>query len=303
MLVDNNVEHLMTLLATPQPWASEAENLERRAMFLRVSERLAEVVREQQNEVMGSGRCPEWLDGLVAACAAGTETIITFNYDTLVESAFTMYEGQKGKHRQAQQLYATPMATLRSRHGYAVLSSGNDEPSFTLLKLHGSVNWFYSGALQSSGEVLYLLEHYRDPAHEDGVWYPQPYTDQLSLAPDKVALVVPPTTDKTTFLSHESVRTQWQRASLDLAHAVNVYFVGYSMPETDLMVRFMLQNARLEPDTQLYVVNKAADDEHAAAVVHAYESLHLPQQWHFDYVHTDEVVPQFAYDFINGQVR
>jgi hypothetical protein len=301
---NKNVEHLMTLLAQPQPWSTEANNLVRRSYFLNFTEQLAMVIRERQHlAIVDRKSAPPWLTRLVEHWVSEQATVITFNYDTIVEKVYTQrlpddVETEDRTKRSSQDLYVTPLAALDSRPGYGLLAFGNDEPTFKLLKLHGSVNWLYSGAPNSAGEVLYMME----PSFG---WQPEPDIYAAGKeAPDKVPLIVPPTTDKSTFMSHESVRTQWSRAALELQSALHVFFVGYSLPETDLMVRFMVQNSIVHPQSKVWVVNRAATpkgESLAPELAYAYESLGLSVELDVKtYVGTDEVLPRFVSDYIRG---
>jgi hypothetical protein len=70
-------------------------------------------------------------------------TVMTFNYDMLVESAFLHVTAGEGS-RPIESLYAIPLTSALSRSGVGLW--GGDLPrEFDLLKLHGSLNWYYSG--------------------------------------------------------------------------------------------------------------------------------------------------------------
>jgi hypothetical protein len=84
----------------------------------------------------------------------------------------------------------------------------------------------------------------------------------MLLSADKVPLVIPPTTGKSGFFNNETVRSQWAEALRALRSADTVYFVGYSFPPSDTMIRFLVQESH-HAERQMIIVNRerAAQDE------------------------------------------
>lgn len=298
-----NVEHLLTLLAQSQPWLGEADNLQHRAEFLRFTTQLAALLDERQGAAIGLGGCPDWLSILVERWAREPCAVITFNYDTLVEKVYNTRLLQSSVNEERNQrtvhdLYVTPFARIDQRNaGRSYGGRMQYTTGFPLLKLHGSINWYYSGSANSTGEVLYYIE----PGNG---WFrsEQPKAFEADeRAPDKVPFMVPPTTDKSSFMSHESIVTQWRKATFELEQATDVYFLGYSLPETDLMVRFMLQHAlmRFTWQNRLVVVNKT---ERPDDVVATYESLARPDGVDVDteFVREVDVMEDFVNAYMTG---
>ena len=124
--------------------------------------------------------------------------------------------------------------------------------SFTLFKLHGSTNWYYSGASESTGEVIYY-------SHIEG-WVANSSRESNSKqeVSDKVTLIVPPTTEKVGFFQHESLKRIWTQALSSLRTATRLFIIGYSLPMTDLAVRLFLHDGALVSDRkkELYIVNR-----------------------------------------------
>src|SRR5436309_12587613 len=83
-LIDN-VEGLLTYLASPQPFLSPAENLENEALFLRVSKWLSESIFQAQRHALGQPR-PDWAVELLRRWNSDRVPVISLNYDTLVEA-------------------------------------------------------------------------------------------------------------------------------------------------------------------------------------------------------------------------
>lgn len=239
----DDVELWLTYLSQPQPWLKEYHNLQNRALFLRITEIIRDVVDSAVNDAVRV-ECPAWLLRLVERWHRNKTNVITQNYDTLIERA--ALQARLGATLLLPDLYGVPF----DEAGGSVVSRSPEENSFRLCKLHGSVNWFYSGAASFHGESLYYSEvtPWGNSRSEDE-------EDSLKGASDKVPLIVPPTSEKTTYFQHEKLRLIWRRAAEALSRAERVYFVGYSLPRTDLGIRFFLQHSRPSLKAPLIIVN------------------------------------------------
>lgn len=140
----DNVEHWLTLLAEPAPWLSSSEQQRNSALFTDVSWAIYELLNAAQIRASVVSP-PTWLFPLVKYWHRTQSTVITFNYDCLVELAYcdaVSYELPPGGAR-ASDLIGIPItpAALRTASVY-----GRRKPTtFRLLKLHGSLDWWYSG--------------------------------------------------------------------------------------------------------------------------------------------------------------
>jgi hypothetical protein len=228
-------ERWLTYLADDQPWRTERENLRARASFLGVTDLLREILTARER-VVRKRPAPTWLNKLVTAWHRERATVITLNYDLLVEAAFTeCVKPETGDESEENfvwhtQIYPAPMTPTPARRG-AGLTMPRIE-TFQLLKLHGSRNWVYSGRADFFGETIYDDSAIRS-------WSPSA-DDALGGAPDKVPLIVPPTASKSAFFRNETVRGIWRAALSALSAASRVYCVGYSMPAADLTMASML---------------------------------------------------------------
>lgn len=230
----NNFEHWMTYLSQPQPWLSPAQNLRNKAIFLTLTQEIGALLKERTSQAVAN-ECPDWLKLLVGHWRHYNSDVITLNYDTLIERA--VHFGGTGANFliDVRNIYPVQLPDVTT---FGMIGIHDDE-SFTLFKLHGSVNWYYSGAAEYYGETIYSApvspwEGIQDPGEADAV----------RAASDKVPLIVPPTTEKVTYFQHETIRQVWSRAAQALADASRLYCIGYSLPETDLSVRFFLNNQR-----------------------------------------------------------
>ena len=73
--------------------------------------------------------------------------------------------------------------------------------TFTYFKLHGSVNWLYSGRENFFGETIF----YSDVSPWGSCIADFERDSRLS-AEDKQSLIIPPVTEKTTYFNNETVR-------------------------------------------------------------------------------------------------
>jgi len=236
----DDIELWLTYLSQPQPWLKETDNLQNRAIFLHMTEVIGQVLDETTKEAVGQN-CPEWLCSLVKYWNAHKSSIITLNYDTLIERV-------AGKNGIAtQNIYPVGFTDVRRNQLFPCATL---QDSFKLFKLHGSVNWHYSGAASFYGEVLYV-------SYVAG-WGPlsDDAENQLRVAAsDKVPLIVPPTSEKISYFQHETLRQIWHRASEVLKAATCVYCIGYSLPTTDLGIRFFLIHGKPNGKIPLSIVN------------------------------------------------
>jgi hypothetical protein len=86
--------------------------------------------------------------------------------------------------------------------------------TFPLVKLHGSVNWFYSGVNTFAGDPVYYedadLALKNDPRRDDGL----------------VPMIMPPIADKSLNFQNTTARTQWASAADWLRAAPRIFVLG-----------------------------------------------------------------------------
>jgi hypothetical protein len=235
-----DVEGLLTYLASPQPFLSTAENLENEATFLRVSKWLSETIFVAQRHALGQPR-PEWATDLVRRWNSDRVSVISLNYDTLIESIVrtllnTLHD-PNGRSVEYFDLYPIPVLDARRRVVYRNRVDAPD--AFQLIKLHGSLNLYYSGASSFFGQPIY------DAGLVEG--WPSDYRKTLEEAERHVKglvpLVVPPTLSKAQYFENEMVRTLWVEARRALQTARRIFLLGYSLPNGDSQMRALLTTA------------------------------------------------------------
>lgn len=242
----DNIEIWLSYLSQPHPWLRESENLRNRALALEITEEIKKVLDEKE-QLAVLDECPSWLLTLTQHWHKNQAEIISLNYDTLVERvAVNSIDKIKAEHIYPVRL---ELSTKRGGENVAVVGPMRPVDSFTLFKLHGSTNWYYSGTSESTGEVIYYstLEGWvANSSRESG---------SKQAVRDKVPLIVPPTTEKVGFFQHESLKRIWTQALSSLCTATRLFIIGYSLPMTDLAVRLFLHDGARGCRKELYIVN------------------------------------------------
>jgi len=263
-MFEDDLEMWLTYLSQSHPWLSESENLRSRALFLDLSRDIADEL-EGCEHLATQNFPPDWLSNLICWWHERKTVIITLNYDTLIERAAAKADiprngDDRGLH--CSDLYPI---TLRSagRRDAALYGGGKRLPSFELFKLHGSINWFYSGATAFYGETIYYVLLYSreiENRHREEV-------------KDKVPLIVPPLTEKSIYFQHETTRTLWAQAAAALREATRVFCLGYSLPQTDISLRFFLQANAPRVKVPFFIVNLPSSEiaEHFRALLPGYD--------------------------------
>lgn len=243
ILASGTFEEQLSRLAEDQPDLSEAENLERRGLFVRLSGEIAKVLEKIQSQVFANpDGVPDTLLRLVAVLDAWRSTVITFNYDLLVEYAVLAHclkDHATGIRALPGDLVGhMPQLVPPSQFG------GHQMETFELLKLHGSLDWWWS-ARDSTGATMVRADVFA------------PGVGQERWLQGLTRYVVPPTALKSTFYANPLSTALWQKAADAIRQADELMLVGYSLPATDLVVRGMIRE-NLQPGARVVVVNPDA---------------------------------------------
>lgn len=246
----DNVELLLTYLAAHNPWEDPAQRHEGLRSFYDVRDLVIDLIEQAQVDVSSDlDDPPSWLVDLVNYWHNNRATVITFNYDVLVERAASEVLRKQGKRRPPSDLYPVAIMPLVSRWGGGLYGGQVDNDTFTLLKPHGSLSWYFSGPDSPPGDVVY---------GSTAVGWEKIAPEDERLVGDKQRLVVPPLLEKTAFYANDVLRRQWSLARHAIEQAELVTCIGYSLPETDLTARFLLSTAT--PSLDVEVVDKNGTD-------------------------------------------
>lgn len=270
-------ESWLSRIAEDQPYRTVEENLAARRTFVKMSMAIAEVLEERQLRALREPQ-PSWLDDLLSVLHATGATVVSFNYDNLLECAVDGHcledrDPDPGpavrvtSHDIVDRLPPLPPAIAseelpRAGTDFGLLSGGpvsvprdpdHVARSLRLLKLHGSLSWYWS----PDDETGVTVQRWRTP----GV-FGRPTEDieaRRRALPGRVPFVVPPTASKSSYLTNLVQREIWGRARVALENATRVIVVGYSVPPEDQVAGGMLADALRKPKVDLVVVNPCAD--------------------------------------------
>jgi hypothetical protein len=265
---EGNFETWLSQLAEDQPYLSEAENFHNRARFMDVTRAIVTTLRARELKAF-KGDAPSWLYKLLSVAHYRRPTVITLNYDTVIEvgleshhltttddpvgpDRFPAEGGQPGIG--ADDVLANFPPRIRSSlPARGVSFNGVPIPiarSFRLLKLHGSLDWFWaSGDL--TGETLRrttVTNRFTEPL------------DDPDLRREEVEgldpFIVPPTATKSPYYSNLRTRWLWRQAAEVLRAADRIALLGYSLPPADLVMSGMLEEAARRTSVLIEVVDR-----------------------------------------------
>lgn len=247
-------EALITYLATAMPWKRPEETLTDRAAFISVTRRIAEYIGECEEQAFRED-LPEWATQFVEYLHREAATAVTLNYDTILERLSRKLRADENNSEiHTGDLYRMPLAPWWSRTAGGFASS--PQRTYQLLKLHGSINWYFSGDEAVPGEQVYYIPVDSSSPMTDGDRN-KDFLDINML--DLVPLIIPPVAEKTPFYRSHLVSTLWRKFRKNVQEAAEIYCVGYSLPKTDLTMRLFLSTA-VEPGKTVYIVNSSSDD-------------------------------------------
>ena len=182
----NNIELWMTYLSHAQPWLKPHENDLNKGFSGHLREQIKEIILAKTEAAAQSSR-PHWLIDLIKSWHQRRATIITLNYDTLVERASRYLQvTDKIKGVYPSQMYPPYFANIAARSGVAPWG-GEDIETFSYLKLHGSTNWYYSGKENFYGETIFFEDV--APFGSDSLSQEE---ESVSMSEDKQVLIIPP---------------------------------------------------------------------------------------------------------------
>lgn len=134
-------------------------------------------------------------------------TIISFNYDLLIERAIR--QSQTNIHLDYAGLTSYPHHNPRFHQSVPI----------ELIKLHGSLNWFKVKGSESISLDTVKIVNENDPFS--------------GIHKHDIPVYIPMTHAKDSFLTGSLYSTLWARAIEKLEQATEIHFIGYGFPATD----------------------------------------------------------------------
>ncbi|WP_270411184.1 hypothetical protein [Microbacterium maritypicum] len=250
-------EEKLTLLSTSLPFLEGHRNTQRRAQAEQITATLADEL-EVRGSAAASDAAPTWLLQLISLWNAEQATVLTFNYDTLVEQAVTTIrpavlgsdssgESSASTVHGSQVVYPAPPAvgirTFRDQDG----PSGE---SFQLLKLHGSLKWFWSLGDGSTVVRQPYIQGFGEVADAVGA--------ELAGVRTLDRFLIPPVLSKDSYYNVNLVHMLWRSAYDAVRSASRLAILGYSMPAGDRIAAELLREA--PEGTPVDIVNRSIGD-------------------------------------------
>lgn len=268
-------EKALAYLAQDKPWLPEAENLRHKALYLDFSNVIRALFHEMMRSPMvwRSNQPPLWLEALITHWHDDRSTVITLNYDTLIEriAGGGPYWQKRASSIPTGHLYPIPLAPAHQRvepSPIPAAAAESETQTFKLYKLHGSTNWLYSGRSDFYGEQLYYVPCKGGiDGPFDALAGRDAEVDDWNLLSDKVPLIMPPALDKSAFFQHESLRSMWFRAGEAIRRASRVICIGYSLPISDLTMVQFLKNSAPSTPIPFLIVDLADKVQHFTRII------------------------------------
>jgi hypothetical protein len=224
-------ERWLSRIAEPQPDLSDESNLANQHAFRVVTAAIHEVLLNAERRAL-NGDVPNGLQRLVTCWHALRATVITFNYDTLLERAASQVVDPGAARR------VNTYSLLNNLPPEADPGTWDYERPETMriLKLHGSLDTFWVPGDVSGTTITRLGEtswNRRAGATNDDV-------DLERVVPGRVPFIVPPASAKSALFANPITRQLWRTAAERLSQSNSIDIVGYSLPMTDLVANAMI---------------------------------------------------------------
>lgn len=232
------LERYLSRIAEPQPFLSDIHNAIGAVDFKSAVGKIFSRIEEGQGAALAA-EPPSWLRRLCAFLHVYRHDVVTFNYDTLLESAITRtMRDALGRQDILPAFYAQRIPTFGPiEMEFGPIAGFARVPSFRLVKLHGSVDsWWLPG--DTTGGTI---GRFAPVAWGDDP--PCQQTDGDLRPAGREPFIIPPSSSKSAYYSNPIVRQLWRDAADALSQAERVCLLGYSLPLTDLTSVALLEHA------------------------------------------------------------
>ena len=288
----SNVELWMSYLSQSQPWLSVEQN-QYNLSFTGVIRKL--IYSHIDDLVSKINTAPEWMSRLVTKWDEERVTVISLNYDTLVERVTVdlKFQESDGRSRSltAWDIYPSYLVNAGTRGASTWLPES--VVTFRLLKLHGSTNWYYSGQPEFHGEnILYAIPWGLDLSADAAAQEEK----TLAMVSDKEALIIPPVVEKSIYFKNETVGRLWWEAANALRTASSITVIGYSLPKSDLGMRSFLATVAGKGKKEVIVVDVDA------GIPSRYQGLLGSSKIVDRFAGQDDAVERFVNDYCEGDM-
>lgn len=269
-----NIERLMTRLDGQMPYDSSMGAPEQFALLLR---ELKQAFRHRIENAKQGDYLSNDLRFFASFCIKHGATVVTFNYDDLLDEAlWRVKEVRK---------YPNPDPYWHPDGGYGFFCKPAetcirdslvylDKTSMRLCKLHGSINWWPKLGSSQPHDVQAIVHFEKWYPPEVGNVSPDVALEAIPRHLEPEPFIVPPVLVKSSLVREPILRLIWSQAHKALCSAEQVFFIGYSLPPTDLAARFLFTEALQQlPPNLVRVVNLAQNESEKKVTCAAYREV------------------------------
>jgi len=189
-------------------------------------------------------------------------TFISFNYDIIIDNVLMKY---LSRHYNVD-------------YGLDPEPHFRDENAIKLYKLHGSLNWLfcpYCSSLNYGSSEKTAVKHLYNHGEMCRNWE----CESKDLEP----LIIPPTYFKS--MGNYYIQKVWKEADHALQKAHEVYLCGYSLPEADIHVKYLLKRAEMfntNRSIKFYIINGNKETKEAKEEENRFKGFFRdPQEVHY----------------------
>lgn len=265
-LNNQTFENWLTINSTDLPFLEKFENTARKAQSEKIIKKVGDII-ERQTEIASSYKIPFWLEQLINIWHAEKAVVISLNYDTLIERAINtcnIYEATEDLH--FEKLYSEnlthpspPSTNIQFYYDQSELADNN---SFQLVKLHGSINWFY--AHQDITKISSTKSRVREMFEgKRTVKQTEKFISEITESQDR--LIIPPVTSKDSFYSSHISNILWKSARKSIKAATKIFIIGYSLPPEDFITGELIKE--ISSDAEILVADKFASEDSETGII------------------------------------
>jgi hypothetical protein len=169
----------------------------------------------------------KWADALQAE----TDTVLTFNYDRVLEHIAYKPDPQNARGALHNMWIPSPSELEQ------VLAGQETPPGALVLKLHGSVDWIiFKGKICHAKDTATA---FRDNGAKANIAALHCHRDQLAIA-------TPGPTKQDMISGGKGLASLWAKAEKEIRGAQRLVFIGYKIPPTDAYTRdWFIRNLRM----------------------------------------------------------